>query len=192
MAQTGNKIPQGYEQGQLQQFSPEQMQLFQQLFQHLGPNSFLSKLAMGDQDTFSQMEKPALKQFGALQSGLASRFSGMGTGGRHSSGFQNASNQATTDFASQLQGNRQNLQRQALMDLMGLSNTLLGQRPYDQFLAEKPMEQTPFLERLLAGLGGAGVGGATGYAAGGPWGAAAGAVGGFTSGFSASNRLGGR
>jgi len=151
---TGSRdvIPKGYQQGQLQQFTPEQMQLFQQMFGHLGQGSFLSKLAGGDESQFEQLEAPALRQFGELQGGLASRFSGMGSGARRSSGFQNVMNQASGDFAQQLQSQRLGLQRQALMDLMGMSESLLGQRPYQKFLTEK---QVPFWQKLLeGGLGG--------------------------------------
>jgi len=146
----GNKIPSGYKAGRMQQFTPEQMQLFSSMFGHLGPDSFLSKLASGDESTFSQVEAPALKQFSGLQGNLASRFSGMGMGARRSSGFQNTSNQAASDFAQGLQSKRQDLQRQALGDLMGFSNSLLGQRPYENFLTEK---KPSFLESLMGGLG---------------------------------------
>ena len=138
----------GYRTGQMQQFTPEQMQLFQSLFSHVSPNSYLSKLAQGDEATFGQIEKPALQQFGALQGNLASRFSGAGA--RHSSGFQNTMNQASSDFAGQLQSQRQGLQRQALMDLLGISESLLGQRPYENFLMPK---KQGFLEQVLGVLG---------------------------------------
>lgn len=156
----------GYKVGQLQQFTPEQMQLFQSLFGHLSPDSNLSRLASGDQSLFGEMEAPALRQFSELQGNLASRFSGMGMGARRSSGFQNTSNQAASSFAQDLQSRRQELQRQALMDLMGLSNTLLGQRPYEQFLYEK---KKPFWQQLLGGglpIAGAAIGGAFGGPAG--------------------------
>jgi len=170
-ARPKNKIPSGYKLGQLQQFTPEQMQLFQQLFSNVGPQSYLSQLAGGDEDIFNQIEGPAMKQFSELQGNLASRFSGMGSfGGRKSSGFQNMSNQATSDFAQQLQSQRHNLQRQAIMDLMGLSENLLGQRPYEQFLAKKQQKQGGW-----GGLVGAGLGGVGGFFAGGPAGALAGA-----------------
>lgn len=149
----GNIIPKGYKQGQLQQFTPEQMQLFQQMFGQLGPDSFLGKLAGGDQSMFEEMEAPAMRQFGELQGGLSSRFSGMGMGGRKSSGFQNTMNQATSDFSQQLQSQRVGLRNQAIKDLMGMSNQLLGQRPYDQFLTPKPKS---FWEQLMMGLVGAG------------------------------------
>jgi hypothetical protein len=88
------KSQKGYRPAQMQQFTPEQMQLFQQLFGHVGPDSFLNKLASGDQSQFEQLEAPALRQFQGLQGQTASRFSGMGTGAQKSSGFQNAMSSA--------------------------------------------------------------------------------------------------
>ncbi len=153
------KLPSGYKKGAMQQFTPEQMNLFQQMFGQVGPNSYLSKLAGGDQDTFDQMEAPALRQFSGLQGNLASRFSGGGNGGqgrslgsRHSSGFQNTMNSAASNFAQELQGNRQNLQRQALNDLMGFSNELLGQKPYENFMTKK--QESPWAG-IVGKLGGA-------------------------------------
>lgn len=140
------KIPSGYKAGALQQFTPEQIQLFQQLFSHLGPESYLSRLASGDQSMFGEIEAPAFRQFNELQGGLASRFSGMGMGGRHSSGFQNQATSAASNFAQELQSQRQQLQRQALEDLFGMSNQLMGQRPYERFLTQK---KKPFWQELL-------------------------------------------
>lgn len=132
----------------MQQFTPEQLQLFQQMFSHAAPDSFLSRLASGDQSQFEQMEAPALRQFQELQGNLASRFSGMGSGARRSSGFQNTMNQYTSDFAKDLQANRLGLQRQAIQDLMGLSNELLGQRPFETGFIKK---QPSFWQQLLMG-----------------------------------------
>lgn len=146
------KTPSGYETGRMQNFTPEQMQLFQSLFGHLGPESITSRLAQGDQGAFEQMEAPALRQFSGLQGNLASRFSGMGSfGARRSSGFQNTANQAASDFAQQLQSQRQGLQRQAIQDLFGMGQQLLGQRPYEEYLIPK---KPSFLEQLLGGSGG--------------------------------------
>jgi hypothetical protein len=186
---TGNmreKIPSGYKKGVLQNFDPNQMQLFQQLFQHVAPGSYLSKLAGGDESLFNEMEAPALRQFSGLQGNLASRFSGMGMGGRHSSGFQNTANQAASDFAQDLQSRRQGLMRQAIQDLMGLSGDLLNQRPYDQFLVPK-QEKEGF---NWGGLGGAALGGLGGFFAGGgnPLTAISGASTGYNIGSSFSGR----
>ena len=150
----GNKIPKGYSQGRLQNFTPEQFQLFQSLFGHLGPNSFTSRLAGGDQSAFGEIEKPALQQFAGLQGQTASRFSGMGSGARKSSGFQNEMTQGASQFADQLASQRQGLQRQALQDLMGMSNTLLGQRPYENFLQKK----SPSFWQSLGGEAARGIG----------------------------------
>jgi len=144
---TGNKIPRGYQSGQLQQFTPEQMNLFSSMFGHVAPSSYLNRLASGDQALFEEMEAPAQRQFQGQIGNLASRFSGMGTGGRHSSGFQNIATQAASDFTQDLASKRQGLQRQAIMDLMGLSESLLNQRPYDRFMVEKgPSKLMQFLK----------------------------------------------
>lgn len=129
-------------------FTPEMMQLFQSMFGDVGPESFLGRIASGDQGAFDEMEAPAMRQFAGLQGNIASRFSGMGTGGRHSSGFQNTMNQASSNFAQDLQSKRMGLQSQAVKDLWGMKESLLGQRPYDY-------EQKPqgFLESLFSGGG---------------------------------------
>lgn len=179
----GNKTPSGTRVGQIAQYTPEQMELYQQSFNQAGPDSYLSKLAAGDQDTFNQMEAPALRQQSALQGNLASRFSGQGMGARKSSGFQNAAGQQASDFAMQLQANRQNLQRQAMMDLRGLTGELLNYRPYETFGYEKPKKQGFDWGGALGGLGGA----AAGFFTGGP----AGAVTGASMGYNAFGRGGG-
>ena len=143
-----DQIPSGYRKAQLQQFTPEQMKLFSQMFSHLSPDSYTSRLASGDQGMFDEIEAPALKQFSALQGNIASRFSGMGSGARRSSGFQNSMNQAGADFAGQLQSQRQGLQRQAIQDLMNMSGQLLNQRPWETGLAEKRQKAPSFLEQV--------------------------------------------
>jgi hypothetical protein len=165
MTGQGNKIPKGYQAGQLQQFTPEQMQLFQSAFGNVGPNSYTGRLAAGDESIFNQIEAPALRQFSGVQGNIASRFSGMGQGGRHSSGFQNTINAASSDFAQDLQSRRMDLQRNAIRDLHGMSMDLLGQRPYENFLTDK---KPSFFESIMGALGG-GLGQFAGQA-GGMWG----------------------
>lgn len=132
-----SKTPSGYKSGYQQQFTPEQMLMFQQQFGHLGPDSFLGKIAGGDEAAFSQMEAPAWRDFAQAQGQLASRFSGMGMGAQKSSGFRNTMGQLGSDFAQNLQSKRMEYRRQALNDLLGYSNQILGQRPYEQFMVEK-------------------------------------------------------
>jgi membrane protease subunit (stomatin/prohibitin family) len=169
-------IPEGYQLGSLQTATPEQMQLYQQILGQTGPQSYLSRLAGGDEGLFKQMEEPAHRQFAQSLGGIASRFSGMGTGGRRSSGFQNTLGQAGSDFAQNLQAQRQQLQQQALKDLLGIQGELLNFSPYQKFLVPEQQKQPQSPEawqQLLAGilpLAGAGVGGYFG----GPMGMAAG------------------
>ena len=143
------------------------MQLFQQL---LGGASggigsgleHLSKLAGGDQSYFDQLEAPALRQFGAVQGNLASRFSGMGSGARRSSGFGNTTSAAGQELSESLQSQRLGMQQNAISELLGLSQNLLGQQPYENYLQKK--ELSP-LEELLAAFSG-GFGSSAGQAGG--------------------------
>lgn len=180
------KIPSGYKKGAINNYTPEQHQLFQQMFQNVSPDSYLSRLAGGDESLFEQMEAPAFRQFQQLQSGLASQFSGAGMGARRGSGFQNAANQQTSDFAQDLASRRQGLQQQAIRDLVGMSHTLLGERPYEQFLYEK--QKKPGIN--WGGLGGAAAGGIGGFFLGGPAGAMTGAGLGYNVGSSFSGQGG--
>jgi hypothetical protein len=144
----------GYTPASMQQFTPAQMGLFGRMFGQVDPNSFTSRLAEGDEGIFNQIEAPAMRQFSGLQGNIASRFSGMGSGARRSSGFQNTMNQATSDFAQDLQAQRMGLQRNAIRDLHEMSSNLLGQRPYEQFLMPKQKSGWQnFLESLSGGLG---------------------------------------
>lgn len=151
MGATGSKIPKGYAAGKLQQFSPEQMGLFKQLFGYTSPEGQLAKQAGGDLSGFAPQEALAQRQFQEFQGQNASRFSGLGMGSRRGSGFQNSQTQGAQDFALQLASQRQGLQRQALMDLMGISQSLLGQRPQEQFLVKKDL---PFWQQAALGAAG--------------------------------------
>lgn len=169
----GDKVPSGYRVGQLQQFTPEQMELFKQQFGQVSPESYTSRLAGGDQSLFEEMEAPAHRQFAENIGNLASRFSGMGMGARRSSGFQNATTSAASNFAQDLQANRQGLQRQAIKDLISMSSELLGQKPQDRFVSEKRQKQPGFGQSIAGPLIGA-AGTALGGYLGGPPGAMAG------------------
>lgn len=172
---SGDVIPKGYRTGQLQQYTPEQLELFGQQFSNVGPDSYLARLAGADPSLFEEMEAPALRQFSGLAGGLANRFA-TGSGRRslgnlRSSGFQNTGTAAASNFAQELQANRQGLQRQGIRDLMEISNMLLGQRPYERTIYQKPEKQSSG----FGGLIGAGLGGVGGFFAGGPMGALQGA-----------------
>lgn len=146
----------GYKQIVSPTMNQNQMQLTQMLHSLLGQGGFgqglsdLSAMAGGDQSKFAQLEAPAMRQFGALQGNLASRFSGMGSGARNSSGFQNTMGEAGADLAERLQGQRMGLQQQALAQLMGLSESLLNRKTFESGLVPKQM---PFWKQLLLSLG---------------------------------------
>lgn len=148
------RIPSGYKGGRLNNFTPEQMELFQQAFGQVSPDSYTARLAGGDQSQFAEMEEPAWRDFQEAQGDLASRFSNMGMGARRGSGFQNAAGQQASDFAMNLRSQRHNLQRQAIQDLMGMTGDLLNQRPYETFLEKKAPKKKKWWESLLGGFGG--------------------------------------
>jgi hypothetical protein len=166
-----NEIPSGYREGSMNQFTPEQHQLYRQQFEHVSPNSYLSRLARGEEGIFDEIEAPAMRQYQQQVGNLASRFSNYGTGGRHSSGFQNQATAGAANFAQGLQSKRQDLMRQALSDLMSYSQNLLGQRPYEQFITPKQQKESSG----WGGFFGGALGGAGGFLAGGPTGALTGA-----------------
>lgn len=134
-------------------FTPEQMQLFSQMLGMASPSSFTGRLAQGDEGLFSQLEAPAERQFSQALGGLGSRFSGMGTGARSSSGMALAGAGLGTDLAQSLQAQRLGLQRQAIGDLMGMGRELLGTSPYNSFLM--PKARPWWQEALLGGAQGA-------------------------------------
>lgn len=124
----------------------------------------LSQMAGGGSEEYwNQMEAPAMRQFGQLQGNIASRFSGMGSGARRSSGFQNAQSGAATDFAERLQSQRMGLQQSAIQQLMGLGQNLLGQDLFQtSFIPKKKSGWETFFEGL-SGLGSNFLGGRSGF-----------------------------
>ena len=148
----GDIIPKGYNVAQISNWGPQQKQLFQQAIQQLGPESFLSRLAGGDEEMFQQLEAPARRQFQGTLGNIASRFSGGGLGARHSSGFQHETSQAAQEFAQGLQSQRLGLQKDAVRDLMDMINQLLNQRSSEKGLVEQPYKKN-FWDRLGEGIG---------------------------------------
>ena len=168
----GDIIPKGYENGQLNQYTPEQQQIFKQQFAHLGPDSYLSRLAGGDEEAFSAMEAPAWRNFNEGLGQISSRFSEFAPGAmsaRRGSGFQNQVGAYASNFAQDLASKRQELQRSAVSDLLNFSNQLLGQRPQDKFLVEKQQKQQGPALGGWGGVAGGLLGGAAGYFAGDPF-----------------------
>jgi hypothetical protein len=163
----------GYDVVQTPRMSPQVRALWEQL---MGGSQggveaglgHLSDLARGDQSHFAALEAPALRQFNALQGNLASRFSGMGSGARHSSGFQNAATGAATDLSERLQSQRLGLQQSAIDRLLGIYGDLMHNDPYEMMLTERQRKPNIW-QKLLGGIlpgAGAGLGGLFGGPAG--------------------------
>lgn len=146
----------GYKQITTPTMNPQQSQLLQQLLGGISPHigqslSGLGRMASGDASQFQEMEAPSLRQHNQLLGGLASRFSGMGSGARNSSGFQNTTSEATTDLAERLAGNRMSFQQNALKQLLELSDSLLGKKSFESSLIPK---EIPFWKQLMGSAAG--------------------------------------
>lgn len=89
----------------------------------------LQGLAGGDEESFDQMEAPSYAAFDKLLGTLGSRFSEFGA--RDSSAFQNAVSGAGGQLAQNLGSQRHDVMQSALDKLLGLSNSVLGQKPYE-------------------------------------------------------------
>lgn len=167
-------IPEGYEKFSVNNYTPEQERVFKASEGLIKPDSFTARLAAGDSGEFAAMEAPALRQFGEMQGGLASRFSGMGMGGRSSSGFQNTMTSASQDFASQLQSKRLELRNKAISDMMGMSSQFLNFKPQETGLLQKPPKEKKQWGSMIGSVGGGIIGGVYGGPAGAMAGSAAG------------------
>ena len=151
----------GYQQGSMSTLSPQQQQLYSQMLQGsqggIGAGlQHMSRLAGGDESYFQQLEAPAMRQFGALQGNMASRFSGMGTGARRSSGFGNASSSAAQQLTESLQAQRMGLQQGAIDSLLGIGRDLLGTQTQENYLM--PNQMSGFQQFMLSLGGGIGQG----------------------------------
>ena len=139
----------GYKNAQLSNFTPQQMQLLQQLLGGVGEGAgagleYLTGLASGDEEQFKQMEAPAMRQFQEFLGQAGTRFSGLGA--RDSSAFENHVAGAGADLAK-----RQGLQQNAIEKLLGYSSDLLNQRPYENLLVKK-QRKPGFMDYASSGL----------------------------------------
>jgi hypothetical protein len=185
-ASSGNAMPKtkisGYKLHQLPQYTQGQQDIFNQQTAGYGaaqPGAidYLSRLSRGDEDLFTQMEKPA---YAALEKGLgqtANRFSQFGA--QDSSAFQNQLGEQSREMAENLQSRRQALQSGAVDKLLSNSERVLSQKPYEQLLEKKlpgfnwgefigkigPQMMEQLLPILLGAAGGA-IGGPAGAMAG--------------------------
>ena len=168
----------GLQTQRINNYTPQQNKLFKSLLSGINQGGGigaglgrLGQLAAGSQEGFEQLEAPAYADFQKQLGQIGTRFSGLGA--RGSSAFQNASSGAASDLTQRLQAQRMGIQQQALQSLLGQSNSLLGQRPFDTIFQQQQPDQGFDWGSLLGGLGGAAgaaflgpFGGALGSAAG--------------------------
>ena len=134
------KDPSGYRATQLPTMTPEASNLYNKLLGGVsrgseGAISRLSRLASGDESLFKEMEAPAYQAFDKLLGQIGSRFSQFGA--RDSSAFQNAVAGQGAELAQNLSSQRNQIQNDAIMQLLGLSNQLLHTSPFENVLTPK-------------------------------------------------------
>ena len=137
MAPTGAISPSqaGYDLVKTPRYSPDVQQRIDQLRGQVQPGAtkgidYLNKIAGGGDEAFRDIEQPAFRDFANAQNATASRFSGIGSGSRRSSGFYQDMGGQATDLASKLQSSRMSLQRSAIDQLLEMYSGLVGQDPY--------------------------------------------------------------
>ena len=167
----------GYKQKQVQQFTPQQLQILEKLFSGLMPGiesgtDFLSRLASGDESLFEELEAPAHRDFQKTLGDIGTRFSHLGA--QDSSYFENATAGEGAALAQNLQSQRLGLRQKAIESLIEKATSLLDQRPYTSTFEKKEKKGNPWW-KALGTAGGA----ATGFLLGGPAGAAQGASTGY-------------
>lgn len=150
-------VPSGYRNTQLQNYTPQQMQLLNSLLGGVQQGGglqkglgFLGGLAGGDESSFNELEAPSRAKFQGNIGQLANRFAGLGAIG--SSSFQNALGGAANNFEQGLASQRAGYRRQAIQDLLGHSESLLGQRPFENVLTSKPQSFGASFGAALPGL----------------------------------------
>lgn len=134
----------GYTTAQMPNFTPEMMNLFQSLLGSIGGGTnsgidYLSKIAGGDEEAFGGMEQNAMNQFQKFLGQAGTRFSDLGA--QDSSYFENAVSGAGADLTQNLQAQKAQMRQNAIDSLLGNSQKLLGQQPYQNFLAPKQQKQ---------------------------------------------------
>lgn len=150
----------GYTGIQTPTMTPEQQQLLSGLIggsregTQAGLKNLNSLASGGTPEFWEQQELPAKRDFGQLLGGISSRFSGMGSGAKKSSGYQNVVGGAASSLSQDLAARRGEYTQQAIRDLLGLSESLLGQRSFEtSFLTNR--QKTPSAwQQIISSLGG--------------------------------------
>lgn len=137
-------IPKGYEKFKTKQYEPEQLDIWKQIYKNLGRESYLQRLAGGDEELFEEMEEPAWRKFSEAQGQIGSRYSQLAPGAmsaQRGSGFKQRQGALGREFAENLTARRQELKSKAMEDLMKFSEMFLQQKPFERGLAAKPKKE---------------------------------------------------
>lgn len=147
----------GYQLRNTPLLTSEQFQLFNNMLQGLGINpqrglQSLGKLAAGDAAAYEQIEAPAYRSFDKLLGQISSRYAGQNAIG--SSAYENAMSGAGAELAENLAANRYNIQQNALQQLLGQSQNLLGQRLFENQLIQKGPSKSERIWNFIGNLTG--------------------------------------
>ena len=125
----------------------------------------LQQLLSGSPEAFAAFEAPAKRQFEQeIIPSLSERFSSLGQGAQQSSAFGQQLGQAGAGLSENLAAMRAALQQNAISQLMGLGQSALGQRPFENIYTPKSRSSGLF-GSLAPGIGqgiGTGLGGGMG------------------------------
>lgn len=149
-------VPTGYDLIKLPTLGPGQKRVYNQLQSTFGRGAkgldLFSRLAGGDTSGFEQLEKPAMRQLQEqILPQVAQRYAGQGI--RGSSGLQTSLSSAAEKFGESLQSQRLGIQQQALNQLLGLGQQLLGTPTEQNVLMRQPESiWSQLLGSLVGGL----------------------------------------
>lgn len=150
-------IPQGYDTFNYETMGGGQKQLYdylQSMMMNQGGKGMqnLFGMAGGDQDLYSQLEAPAMRQFQQqIAPGIANRYTGSGLKG--SSGFENSLANAGSNLAENLQSQRMGYQQHAMDRVMELMERLTGMSTNQAGLVQKPQTDWAGMFSSLANTG---------------------------------------
>lgn len=154
---SGFVVPKGYSPSIVPKYTPEQNNFISSLLQQMQGGSasalqHLSAMAAGSPETFAGQEAQAMNFFkNKLAPNIRQQYAHQGMLG--SSAFQGALSQAGSDLSQSLYNQRQDLQAQAIRDLLGLSTQLGTHQTYDFGLAQKPQKDRLNWGSLVSLLG---------------------------------------
>lgn len=152
----GFSLPKGYEPSVIPKFNGGQQDFLKTLLDQLRGGAMssadhLSQMASGDPSAFAGQEAQAMNFFNnKLAPSMSQQFAHQGMLG--SSAFQGSLASAGQDLSQNMYNQRQDLQRQSIQDLLGLS-TSLATTPMEEYGVMAKPKKDKFNWGKLIGLG---------------------------------------